>query len=805
MVKRNLLPLVALVVGGLALLLALGLAGCSPSVEVAAEGYGEAQPLVDQAKADLAARLDVAVEDVVVAGVEATEFPDASLGVPEPGQMVAQVITPGYVIVLAVDGAAYEYHAAGERVVFVPAVDAGAPDAVVDSFYRWYLDYPGNVLADGAYRSSKYLTAEFIAQVDEIVASFNRGGYDPFLCAQDIPGDLAVGESSVTGEAASVIVHQTWNPGTEYAFTRDVTVSLEIADGAWKIAGVACAVPQAAPAPLPEGPMPTTPEGAVQGFYSWYLWYGRNAGNPLADGAYRSSEYLTWPLIERVDQIVASFNKGGYDPFLCAQDIPESFGIDTVEIVDDNTARVVVHTSFEGHAFILSLVRMGEQWAIGDITCAIASGGGAPLDGMAVVGWLGAVVSTPAGAQFDDFVVLMPKGAGEVGIEGADEAVKARIAALRDKAEPGKYAHFWGTLTCDVIDYGGCQLLVTRVRAGTEVAESQPVEGWEGTIVGNPPGSQFDDYFVLAGGFPVGYGIGSIEPEVREQLAALRDTGAGVRVWGLLRAGVPDAFGSQIDVARLEVIGGPGAPVPESGAAVDDWVGTVVNLPPGNQFGQYFVRDDGERFGIAATSESLMAQVDEVAWTGAQIRVWGTLYTGVPATEARQIVVERIELASGPAAQPRNLSSFATPNASSALPADRGGTYFAWSAVDGLPESAWVEGVPGPGIGESITLTFPGPIVVGGIGVDVGFDRDGDIFAKNNRLKRATATFSNGESVALVFSDSRGVQVIGVEPVETTFVQIVIEEVHPGAEYDDTCLAEIEVWGVVGHSAPTPR
>jgi hypothetical protein len=372
----NLLSIGALVIGGLALILALGLTGCSPSTDVAAKGYGEAQPLVDQVKADLAAHLDVAVEDVVVERVEATEFPDASLGVPEPGQMVAQVVTHGYVIVLAVDGAAYEYHAADERVVLVPAAEAEVPDpgVVVESFYRWYLDYPGNALADGTYRASEFLTAEFVGRVDEIIASFDKGGYDPFLCAQDIPGDLAVGEPVISGETASVVVRQTWNPGTEYAFTHDVTVSLALVDGGWKIAGIACEAPEPAPAPLPEGPIPTTPEGAVQGFYSWYLWYARNVGNPLADGAYRSSEYLTRPFIEKVDEIITSFDKGGYDPFLCAQDIPERFAIDVVELVDNDTARVVVSTSFEGHALTLSLIRMGERWAIDDVACSISAG-----------------------------------------------------------------------------------------------------------------------------------------------------------------------------------------------------------------------------------------------------------------------------------------------------------------------------------------------------------------------------------------------------------------------------------------------
>ena len=35
---------------------------------------------------------------------------------------------------------------------------SATPEEVVESFYRWYIDYPGNQLADGAYRSSEYFT-----------------------------------------------------------------------------------------------------------------------------------------------------------------------------------------------------------------------------------------------------------------------------------------------------------------------------------------------------------------------------------------------------------------------------------------------------------------------------------------------------------------------------------------------------------------------------------------------------------------------------------------------------------------------
>jgi hypothetical protein len=75
--------------------------------------------LVAQARADLAARLDVEASAITVQDVMSAEFPDASLGVPEPGTMYAQVITPGYVIELAAGDKFYTYHASSERVVFV--------------------------------------------------------------------------------------------------------------------------------------------------------------------------------------------------------------------------------------------------------------------------------------------------------------------------------------------------------------------------------------------------------------------------------------------------------------------------------------------------------------------------------------------------------------------------------------------------------------------------------------------------------------------------------------------------------------
>ena len=124
------------------------------------------------------------------------------------------------------------------RAISKTSVDA--PEKVVENFYNWYLGYEGNVIVDQAHQSSEYLTEAFVGKVDEIVASFDQGGYDPFLCAQDIPGAWTVDEALVSGDEASVVLHEVWNAGTEYKMINDVTVELQMVDGQWKISDIIC-------------------------------------------------------------------------------------------------------------------------------------------------------------------------------------------------------------------------------------------------------------------------------------------------------------------------------------------------------------------------------------------------------------------------------------------------------------------------------------------------------------------------------------------------------------------------------------
>ncbi len=65
---------------------------------------------VDAVVRDAAARLGVGADEITLVRVERSEWPDAGLGCPQPGGIYAQVITPGYLVVVTGAGQELEYH-----------------------------------------------------------------------------------------------------------------------------------------------------------------------------------------------------------------------------------------------------------------------------------------------------------------------------------------------------------------------------------------------------------------------------------------------------------------------------------------------------------------------------------------------------------------------------------------------------------------------------------------------------------------------------------------------------------------------
>jgi len=243
-----------------------------------------------------------------------------------------------------------------------PTASQAAPAQVVERFYAWYLAYPGepgqapkrNALVDRAYTDRPELAPAFIEKVDGILASFDKGGYDPFLCAQDLPQRISPGEVAVQGSTATVTMDLTW-AGNAMVSHFDVVLAQN--GQSWQIVDVRCGA----------APTAMAPEQVVRAFYDLYLGSAAQ-GSLLGRGSYRDMPYLSPEFIEKVERLVASFDKGGYDPFLCAQDVPGEVAVDQA-VVSGDQASVVVKSTFPGHSLTVKLERRAGQWWIVDIVC----------------------------------------------------------------------------------------------------------------------------------------------------------------------------------------------------------------------------------------------------------------------------------------------------------------------------------------------------------------------------------------------------------------------------------------------------
>lgn len=82
------------------------------------------------AKRTLAEHLGVAEEAIELVWIGRVTWPDTSLGCPQKGVMYAQVLIPGYQVILEVGGKTYKVHTGPRHAVVCPQGLAGAPGSV---------------------------------------------------------------------------------------------------------------------------------------------------------------------------------------------------------------------------------------------------------------------------------------------------------------------------------------------------------------------------------------------------------------------------------------------------------------------------------------------------------------------------------------------------------------------------------------------------------------------------------------------------------------------------------------------------
>ncbi len=82
----------------------------------------------------LAAQLGISPEEVGILSFESVEWPDACLGIATPGLMCAQVITPGFRVILESQGKRYEFHTdlSGSDVRLALPTKAESGDAILE-------------------------------------------------------------------------------------------------------------------------------------------------------------------------------------------------------------------------------------------------------------------------------------------------------------------------------------------------------------------------------------------------------------------------------------------------------------------------------------------------------------------------------------------------------------------------------------------------------------------------------------------------------------------------------------------------
>jgi len=134
--------------------------------------------------------------------------------------------------------------------------------------------------------------------------------------------------------------------------------------------------------------------------------------------------------------------------------------------------------------------------------------------------------------------------------------------------------------------------------------------------------------------------------------------------------------------------------------------------------------------------------------------------------------------------------------ASSTL-ADTSGIGFDYSpsqVIDQDFSTSWVEAASGNGIDEWIKMQFSAPVQINILGIVPGFARDNDIYLENNRIKSFELEFSDGTIINEELIDRYGMHFVAFPVIDTDYIKLTIKSVYAGSKYDDSPIAELDIW-----------
>lgn len=159
-------------------------------------------------------------------------------------------------------------------------------------------------------------------------------------------------------------------------------------------------------------------------------------------------------------------------------------------------------------------------------------------------------------------------------------------------------------------------------------------------------------------------------------------------------------------------------------------------------------------------------------------------------------------------------SELGVQKATSELKPEHGISYRASNAHDLSYRTAWIEGVQGYGIGESITYTFvPENPRITKIIVINGYVKSDNAWRENSRVKKLKMYVYGKPYAILNLEDSKREQIFEVNAIgygdrknlealkknPKVSIKFEIADVYPGEKYEDTAITEIYFDGIDHH------
>jgi hypothetical protein len=127
---------------------------------------------------------------------------------------------------------------------------------------------------------------------------------------------------------------------------------------------------------------------------------------------------------------------------------------------------------------------------------------------------------------------------------------------------------------------------------------------------------------------------------------------------------------------------------------------------------------------------------------------------------------------------------------SSVLP-PQGGKNYGPEHLIGSSGGAWCEGVPGHGVGQTITFHQSPAHVIATIVFVNGYAASEKTFRDNGRVKRVRIETSGGYKREVNLKDTRDVQKIKLSPSRVAWIRSTILDVYPGNKHQDTCVTTL--------------